>query len=98
MLAQALNFIVKGIDRPAQLRGAVEAMGQRHAGFGVREEHYVTVGHALLWTLEKGLGNAFTSEVRDAWAAAYGWLAFTMRRGAAARQSDEGQPIRMSAA
>jgi hemoglobin-like flavoprotein len=83
LLAQTLTVVVKGIDRPAQLRAAVEALGQRHAGYGVQDEHYSTVGQALLWTLEKGLGKAFTSEVRDAWAAAYGWLAFTMRRAAA---------------
>ena len=43
MLAQTLTVVVKGIDRPAQLRGAVAALGQRHAGYGVRDEHYETV-------------------------------------------------------
>ena len=47
------------------------------------------VGEALLWTLEKGLKDAFTSEVRDAWVVAYSWLAFTMQR-AAARHADAG--------
>jgi hemoglobin-like flavoprotein len=88
MLAQTLTVVVKGIDRPAQLRGAVEALGQRHAGYGVRDEHYETVGQALLWTLEMGLKNAFTSEVRDAWIAAYSWLAFTMQHAAAACHAD----------
>ena len=49
---------------------------------------YETVGQALLWTLESGLKNAFTSEVRDAWVAAYSWLAFTMQRAAAAYAAD----------
>jgi len=88
MLAQTLTVVVKGIDRPAQLRAAVEALGQRHAGYGVRDEHYETVGQALLWTLEMGLKNAFTSEVRDAWIAAYSWLAFTMQHAAAAYHGD----------
>jgi hemoglobin-like flavoprotein len=92
LLAQTLSVVVKQIDRPSQLRGAVEALGQRHAGYGVRDEHYAIVGEALLWTLEKGLKHSFTSEVRDAWVVAYGWLAFTMQR-AAARHADAGPQI-----
>jgi hemoglobin-like flavoprotein len=55
---------------------------------GVRDEHYTTVGSAL-WTLEQGLGEAFTAQVRDAWGAAYGWLAFTMQRAASANAMAE---------
>jgi len=90
LLAQTLTVVVKGIDRPSQLRGGVEALGERHAGYGVRDEHYEAVGQALLWTLETGLKDAFTSEVRDAWVTAYGWLAYTMQRGAA-RHTDASQ-------
>jgi len=90
LLAQTLTVVVKGIDRPSQLRGAVEALGERHAGYGVRDEHYEAVGQALLWTLETGLKDAFTFEVRDAWVTAYGWLAYTMQRGAA-RHADASQ-------
>jgi hemoglobin-like flavoprotein len=82
-LAQMLTMVVKGIDHPERIRGAVQALGSRHVAYGVRDEHYTTVGAALLWTLEKGLGRAFTSDVRGAWSAAYGWLAFTMREAAA---------------
>jgi hemoglobin-like flavoprotein len=52
----------------------------------VKEEHYSAVGTALLWTLEKGLGAAFTPEVQQAWATTYGVLSSTMQK-AAARQS-----------
>jgi hemoglobin-like flavoprotein len=83
LLAQTLKVVVKGINRPAQLRNAVKALGERHAGYGVRDENYAMVGEALLWTLEAGLKDAFTSEVRDAWVAAYSWLAFTMQSAAA---------------
>lgn len=87
-LAQALTVVVKGLEHPAQLRGAIEALGRRHAGYGVRDEHYTTVGEALIWTLEQGLGAAFTPEVRAAWVDAYGWLAFVMREAAAAGASE----------
>ena len=88
LLAQTLTVVVKGIDRPAQLRGAVEALGRRHVGYGVRDEHYEAVGKALLWTFETTLKDAFTFEVREAWVAAYSWLAFTMQRAAAASQPE----------
>ena len=88
LLAQTLTVVVKGIDRPAQLQGAVEALGRRHAGYGVRDEHYAVVAEALLWTLEAGLKDKFTSEVRDAWVTAYSWLAFTMQRAAASAQAE----------
>jgi hemoglobin-like flavoprotein len=82
MLGQALTLVVRGIDRPERIREGVEALGRRHAGYGVRDEHYATVGAALLWTLEKGLGEAFTPETREAWTAAYTWLATLMQRAA----------------
>jgi hemoglobin-like flavoprotein len=50
----------------------------------VRDAHYATVGEALLWTLEQGLGAAFTAEVRQAWAQTYAVLSTTMRAAAAA--------------
>jgi hemoglobin-like flavoprotein len=57
---------------------AVESLGRRHVAYGVTEAQFATVGAALLWTLEQGLGAAFTPEVADAWAAVYGLLATTM--------------------
>ena len=77
-LMQTLAVVVKGIDRLDQLVPAVEALGRRHAGYGVRPEHYDTVGAALLWTLGQGLGAAFTSSVEAAWTEAYRTLANVM--------------------
>jgi hemoglobin-like flavoprotein len=84
-LMQMLSAAVKGLDRLEQLVPAVQDLGRRHQGYGVVEEHYETVGLALLWTLEKGLGEAFTFEVKQAWAAVYALLATTMKE--AARES-----------
>jgi hemoglobin-like flavoprotein len=61
----------------------VQQLGKRHVAYGVTDEHYDTVGAALLWTLEAGLGDAFTAEVKDAWATTYGVLATTMKEAAA---------------
>jgi len=77
-LMQTLTVVVKSIDRLETIIPAVEALGRRHAGYGVEPAHFDTVGQALLDTLAIGLGDGFTSEVRDSWAAAYGLLASVM--------------------
>lgn len=68
---------VAALPEPNRARG-VRALGARHVGYGVREEHYATVGAALLWTLEKGLGADFTPAVKSAWTTTYTLLANTM--------------------
>jgi hemoglobin-like flavoprotein len=78
VLMQTLAVVVRSLDRLDQLVPAVEALGRRHAGYGVRANHYETVGDALLWTLGQGHGDAFTPELREAWAEAYGVLAAVM--------------------
>jgi nitric oxide dioxygenase len=82
-LMGTLALVVKGLDKLEQLVPVVENLGRRHAGYGVIAEHYASVGAALLWTLEQGLGPEFTPEVRDAWATAYGILAGVMQDAAA---------------
>lgn len=78
-LVDMLSVVVGGLTRLEDLLPTVRALGRRHAGYGVRNEHYATVGMALLWTLEQGLGDSFSAEVREAWVAAYGLLATTMK-------------------
>jgi hemoglobin-like flavoprotein len=82
-LMQMLTAAVKGLSHLDRLVPVVEDLGRRHAGYGVSDEHYDTVGTALLWTLEKGLGAAFTREAREAWTCIYGLLASTMKAAAA---------------
>lgn len=77
-LMAMLGTAVAGLSHLETLLPAVRALGQRHAGYGVSADQYVPVGAALLWTLEKGLGDAFTAETRDAWATTYRVLAGTM--------------------
>src|SRR5262245_29858827 len=74
MLASAVALL----DQVERLLPVLQQMGARHANYGVREEHYATVGTALLWTLEKGLGPAFTREVYEAWVKTYTIVAQTM--------------------
>jgi hemoglobin-like flavoprotein len=77
-----IGLAVTGLNDLPALVPAVADLGRRHAGYGVKSEHYDTVGAALLWTLEHGLEDAFTPDVREAWTAVYGLLAGTMRQAA----------------
>jgi hemoglobin-like flavoprotein len=77
-----LNVAVHGLNRLDTIAPAVEDLGHRHEGYGVATKDYQTVGEALLWTLEKGLGDSFTPEVKEAWAETYGILATTAIHGA----------------
>jgi hemoglobin-like flavoprotein len=82
-LMTMLNTVVVQLERLDTLVPAVQDLGKRHAGYGVKPEHYAAVGSALLWTLDAGLGDGFTGEVKEAWAAAYGVLAGVMSDAAA---------------
>jgi hemoglobin-like flavoprotein len=89
-LMRMITIAVNGLDRLETIVPAVQALGVRHAGYGVVDAHYQTVAGALLWTLEQGLGDNFTSDVAEAWTAAYGILAKTMQdaaRSTATQQS-----------
>ncbi len=77
-LMAMIGAAVRGLDDVEKLIPAVQALGSRHAGYGVAPKDYDTVGAALLWTLEQGLGAAFTPPVKEAWTAVYGVLAATM--------------------
>ncbi|MEM6581511.1 MAG: globin family protein [Pseudomonadota bacterium] len=78
MLMSMLNTAVASLDRLPTIVPAVQALGQRHVGYGVKDEDYDTVGEALLWTLGQGLGDAFTDDVKEAWTLTYTTLAGVM--------------------
>lgn len=88
-LMQMIAVAVKGLDRLDELVPAVEALGRRHVGYGVQDGHYDTVGRALLWTLARGLGDAFTPAAEAAWTETYVTLASVMRRAAGAVAAPE---------
>ena len=83
-----LTAAVKGLPRLDRLVPVLQDLARRHADYGVIESQYETVGNALIWTLEKGLGPDFTPEVREAWTTVYGVLAATMKAGAEERLAE----------
>jgi nitric oxide dioxygenase len=73
-LMATLAVVVGGLGNLESVLPAASALAKRHVGYGAKAEHYPVVGGALLWTLEKGLGESWTPEIKDAWTAAYGTL------------------------
>jgi hemoglobin-like flavoprotein len=70
-LMGTLAVVVKGLTNLDTILPAASALAKRHVAYGVKAEHYVPVGAALLWTLERGLASEWTTERAAAWAAAY---------------------------
>ena len=91
-LTQVLGFAVAHLDRLDTLAPAVEALGRRHAGYGVEDRDYAVVGEALRWTLACGLGPAFTAEVEAAWTTTFHLLAGIMRSAVAGAAAHAGPP------
>ena len=73
-LMATLAVVVGGLTNLEAVLPAASALAKRHVNYGAKPEHYPVVGGALLWTLEKGLGDAWTPDVAEAWTAAYGTL------------------------
>ncbi|MBC7938803.1 MAG: hemin receptor [Chitinophagaceae bacterium] len=82
MLMQTLDTVVGSLGRLAEVLPVAEQLARRHVGYGVAPRHYDSVGTALIWTLEQGLGTAFTPAVREGWVAAYTALAGAMKAAA----------------
>ena len=69
-----LALVVNGLGNLEAVLPAASALAKRHVAYGAKAEHYPVVGAALLWTLEKGLGDGWTPDIAAAWTTAYGTL------------------------
>ena len=78
-----INMAVNSLDTVEAIVPALQDLGRRHVAYGVKDEDYDTVGESLLWTLEQGLGDGFTTEVKGAWVDTYTLVATTMKTAAA---------------
>jgi nitric oxide dioxygenase len=73
-LMATLAAVVNGLGNLESILPSASALATRHVSYGAKAEYYPVVGAALLWTLEKGLGEGWTPELADARTAAYGTL------------------------
>ncbi|WP_240625730.1 globin domain-containing protein [Spirosoma pollinicola] len=69
-----LSIIVARLDRPDTVAQEIGLLARSHAGYGVQPSHYADVKEALLWTLERGLGLDWNTDVQQAWIACYDTL------------------------
>jgi hemoglobin-like flavoprotein len=79
---EALSVALQSLDDLEALTPTLEELGRRHQRYGVAAVHYDSVGQALLWTLEQGLGAAWTPAVAAAWTELFGLLSSVMKRAA----------------
>ena len=82
-LMHVIGTVVNSLNMLDQLISAVSDLGRRHVAYGVMDEHYSSVGRALIWTLEQVLGADFTPEVKEAWTTVYNVIADTMKNATA---------------
>ncbi len=88
-LMQTIAVAVKGLDNLHEVAPAIEQLGIRHNDYGVKVEYYDTVGAALLWALEQGLGSDFTPEVEAAWTSVYCLVSSVMMGAAKSTRVEE---------
>jgi hemoglobin-like flavoprotein len=81
MLLATLVLVRKSLRNLPALVPALTAMGARHQGYGVRPQHYATVGAALIGAMTEVGGIAWRPEYTSAWAAAYAVLRDAMLSG-----------------
>lgn len=77
-LMTMIGTAVRGLTNMEKLAPAVAQLGQRHVAYGVKKEHFTPVGEALIYTLEKGLGDYWNEELKSAWVKTFTVLAETM--------------------
>ncbi len=81
-LMMMLSMAVNSLTNMPSLVPVLENLGKRHLAYGVSDEMYDTVGTALIETLETGLGESFTEDIKSSWVAVYTQIASIMKNAA----------------
>lgn len=89
-LMAALSIVIASLRKLDTIVPALEMLAVKHVGYGVRDEHYATVGTALVETLSLFFSHRFTSEHRRVWTSAYETVAGVMMAAA----NREQEPLR----
>ncbi|MCF0050577.1 globin domain-containing protein [Dyadobacter sp. LJ53] len=79
-----ITYMVMHLQTMPDIQTQIEAMGKRHAKYGVKPEHYALVGKVLINTLETTLGDYWDMETAEAWTNLYDVWASAMLNAAEA--------------
>ena len=85
-LLAMIGYVINKLDALDDILDEVSKLAQRHVQYGVKDEHYLVVGEALLWTLEKGLAGQWNEEMKESWTACYTILSNAMIQASQERE------------
>lgn len=86
---QSLLRIGQDIDNPMTLTPYLQQLGRDHRKYGVRDEHYVSVGIALMAAIRSYTGDLWTAELAESWSEAYQHAAGIMIEAARSQATAE---------
>jgi hemoglobin-like flavoprotein len=81
-LVKTLVYVIASLDNPALIMNTVQELGRKHLDYGVKKEHYDTVGAAMISALKGFFGDEMQGDLLDAWVDAYGVIAGMMKSAA----------------
>jgi hemoglobin-like flavoprotein len=87
-LLAMINYVISKLDKLEDILHEVAKLAQRHVNYGVEPGHYILVGEALLWTLEKGLAENWNEEIKKAWTDCYQLLSSAMIHAAEVKEQN----------
>ena len=70
-LMRMLTYIVSMLKRLDDIAPDIERLAAAHNNYGARPEYYNVVCECLIRTLKDGLGDAWNTELENAWLAVY---------------------------
>lgn len=81
-LAKALRLVVGSLEDVDRILPVLYGLGERHAGYGVKPDHYGLVRDTLLDAMAELAGELWTEELGEAWTGALNLVAGAMLEGA----------------
>lgn len=87
--ADMLAWVIAHLENPDELSREMRELGARHSGYGVKADHYASVGSALIWMFQQALHDRFTPEMEDAWLEAYAFISLEAERGSREASTDD---------
>jgi nitric oxide dioxygenase len=77
-LVDTLEWVVTNLDRPEEVREAVQALGKRHEGYGAKPEHYPLVRDVLVWAMQQCAAGNWSDDLEADWTVAIDLLSDIM--------------------